>query len=489
MGANSNGFDHPLIATRRIARNTIFLSIADIANKVIMFVFYLFAARHLGVEEFGVLSFAIAFVTMWSVFADLGLGIVSSRELARDLVKGRGQVNSALAIKLVATGLVILLIILMVNLLGFEPRKVHLVYICTIFVLEAAFTTYFASVFQGLEKMHLTTLSRILQGVVLLTGVFVLIRTSARAEGYAWLYVIAGFVSVLFAGIAAYRAVRPVPDFSFRRWHGLLKESLPLGLAVIFVSFYYWNGTTLLSKWSGDRAVGAYSAAFRIVAGSIFLALSFSASVYPFFSRLYVSDQARLKEVLVRALRYMAIIALPLGVFGMILAQPIILLVYGQKYIVAITPLRLLVWWSVCACFSSLISNYLIAINRASAMTIQSALSLGINLLGNLLFIPRLGAVGAALSIVIAEFAGVVYLFYRQLATPTRVTVRGAGLIALRVGGALALGAVVMVFLARWNRWAAAVAGVGLYFLSLFFTGALSRDDLKFLSGLVMKKG
>jgi len=42
--------DHPTQATRRIAKNTAYLALADVASKILGFVFYLVAARGLGVE-------------------------------------------------------------------------------------------------------------------------------------------------------------------------------------------------------------------------------------------------------------------------------------------------------------------------------------------------------------------------------------------------------------------------------------------------------
>ncbi|MCR4424371.1 MAG: flippase [candidate division WOR-3 bacterium] len=486
--STEQSFDHPVSASRRIIKNTFFLAIADVVNKAMMFVFYLVAARHLSVEQFGVLSFATTFVTMWSVFSDLGLGVVSARELARDRIEGRRQVNIALAIKLVATLLVIGLIVLVVNLMKLNSEKVRVVYIATIFVLQTAFTTYFASVFQGVEKMHLTTVSRILQAVVLVAGVFVLRTGPARVESYTWLYVLAGLISVLFAAGAAYVLVRPSFDFHIKRWWGVLKEAFPIGLAIILVSFYYWNGTTFLTKMSGDEAVGAYSAAFRVVWGTLFITLSFSASIYPFFSRLYVSEPTRLSEILKQALRYITVLTLPVGGFGTLLAKPIVFLLYGTKYSGAVTPFMILVWWSVGASFSSILSNYFIAINRASEMTIQSGLSLGVNLLGNVFLIPRFGAIGAAASITAAEFAGVLYLWLRHLRTPYRVTVGDYMSILGRGTAALILAILVAWLLGRYNIGAAVFTGVVLYAFFLMVTRVISRQDIKFVQRLIGKR-
>lgn len=486
-GASPSGFDHSLSAGRRIASNTFFLSIADVVNKVMMFVFYMVAARRLGVEQFGVICFAIAFVTMWSVFSDLGLGIVSARELARDRNYGRQQVNIAMAIKIVASLIVIGAIVIAVNVMGLSSEKIRVVYISTVFVIESAFITYYTSVFQGLEKMSFTTLTRILQGGVLVGGVLLLHAKAAQVEHYAWLYVLAGFTSVVFAGIAAYFLIRPFPDFNFKRWGPALKQAIPIGLAVIFVSFYYWNGTTLLTKLSNDRAVGAYSAAFRLVWGSMFIPLSFSSSIYPLFARLYVSNPLRLQQVLNQALRYITLVALPIGVLGMLMARPLIFLIYGGEYTVAVLPLMILAWWSAAACFSSLLSNYFIAINQSREMTFQAALSLGVNLLGNFLLIRRFGAVGAAVAILGAEVVGVVYLWLRHLRTPFKVSAKEYLLIFLRTFGSLIPGVVIIRFFGRFNIWLATTFAGILYIAVLILTGALNREDLKFIQLLLIK--
>ena len=76
--------DNPAHVARRVAKNAVYLAFADVTSKILGFVFYLLAARGLGVEKFGVLSFALAFVTMLGVLTDLGLGAVTAREIARN---------------------------------------------------------------------------------------------------------------------------------------------------------------------------------------------------------------------------------------------------------------------------------------------------------------------------------------------------------------------------------------------------------------------
>ena len=316
--------DHPAQASRRVAKNTTYLALADGANKLMLFVFNMVVARHLGVAKFGVLSFALAFVTMLAVFTDLGLGAMTAREIARNPAAAHRLVSNSLAVKLIASLAVILLIGILANLMGYPWTTVRVVYICSLFVWESAMTSYYCWVFQGFERMELAALTRVTQTIALVMGAFLLSRHDALVESYALLYVGAGLLSVLFAGFAAsVWSVRPALSFAPRVWRQLLRQSLPIGLTVTFTMFYYWNGTTLLSKLQGDEAVGNYSAAFRLAVGMAFAGFAFSGAVFPLFSRLFVTNRQRLSQALELALKYMSLLVLPVAVLGMALARPI----------------------------------------------------------------------------------------------------------------------------------------------------------------------
>lgn len=480
--------DHPTQATRRVARNTTYLALADGANKMMLFVFNMIAARHLGVTKFGILSFALAFVTMLAVFTDMGLGAMSAREIARDAKKARRLVGNSLVIKLLSSLVVVILIGVLVNLLGYPRATVRVVYICSFFVLESAITSYYCWVFQGFERMELAALTRITQTAVLVVGALLLSRHTPRVESYASLYVGAGLLSALLAGsVASKWLVRPGLSFMLREWWGALRPSLPIGLTVTFTMFYYWNGTTILSKLSGNEAVGNYSAAFRLAMGLAFGGFAFSGAVFPLLSRLFVTDTQRLSRALGLALRYMSVLVLPLAVLGSGMSQQITSVVYGSGYEASAAVFRVLAWWAIISCVNSLLSNYLMAIDRPAAVTVQAAVSLAVNVIGNVALIPFLGAVGAAISLVCAEMVGFVWLFVRQRATQGGVGCRQYSSSVLHAIAALVPAIAVVQFGGRWNPAASVVLAVAVYLVVLYLTRGIGRPDLTLLLGLLRR--
>lgn len=476
--------DHPAQATRRVAKNTVYLVLADVANKTMSFFFFMLAARHLGVGKFGVLSFALAFVTMLGVLTDLGLGAVTAREIARDPGVAQQQANVALAVRLVASVTAMVLIGVLVNLIGYAATVVRVVYILSFFVLANAISSYYCSVFQGFERMELIALSRFAQTAVLVTGAVLLTRGGAVVERYAFLYAGAGILSAVVAGTTAAGLVRPGLSFALKEWWKLLRPAAPIGLAVMFTMFYYWNGTILLSRLRGNEVVGNYSAALRLVIGLAFAGFAFSGAVYPLLSRLFAKDPARSARALELALRYMMMLMLPVAAFGVVFARPLILLLYGGGYEGAVSLLRILGWWGVCASLNSLLSNFFICANRPGVVTAQTGFALGVNLALNLALIPAMGAAGAAVSIVAAEATSLVLLAVLHLRSPAHVQVRPVLGSALRIVTALGVAVLAATAVARWGVAVGFPVGLMLYGLLLFAMGGVGKDDWKILRPL-----
>ncbi|MEO0080205.1 MAG: flippase, partial [candidate division WOR-3 bacterium] len=473
-------------AVRRVAANTLSLAIADIANKLLMFLFYMVAARHLGVEKFGVLSFALAFVTMLAIFTDLGLGAVAAREIARDPGVARQYVTNAVGIKLVAALIVIGMIVFLVNVLRYPAATIRVVYICSLFVFESAFVAYGGYVFQGFQRMEFTALTRLLQTGVLVGGALLLARGAAMAERYAWLYAGAGLLAALFVALViATKFVRLGVSFDLSQWKGQLRAALSIGIANVFVVFYYWNGTALLSKLAGERAVGEFNAAFRLAMGLTFAAIAFSGALYPVMSKLFIEEKERLSQTVEQAIKLIMVILLPIGVLGTTLADPIMRLLYGTEFVSSTPVFRILVWWTFCAGFNSLLSNLSMAVNRSRNMTIQTALALAINLVLNGLLISKLGALGAAISIVAAE--GVSVIFYltllRRVAGPVHFG-RLAGLVG-RAVIAVTPAAVCALLAVRIHVVVGITAGFVAYALALVATGAVGQSELMTLKAVL----
>lgn len=69
---------------KNIAKNTSYLTLALVIQKVISFLYFVILARNLDPEFLGKYYFAISFTTIFAIFIDFGLVNYLTRETAKD---------------------------------------------------------------------------------------------------------------------------------------------------------------------------------------------------------------------------------------------------------------------------------------------------------------------------------------------------------------------------------------------------------------------
>src|SRR3989339_1331331 len=84
-----------------VARNTFYLTLALVGQKILSFVYFTLLARFLGAETIGKYTFAIAFTTIFSVIADLGLQPVIVREVARAKERAEEYLRATVSVKII----------------------------------------------------------------------------------------------------------------------------------------------------------------------------------------------------------------------------------------------------------------------------------------------------------------------------------------------------------------------------------------------------
>ncbi|MFO7696073.1 MAG: flippase [Anaerolineae bacterium] len=472
----------------RIAKNTALFAAADVINKLMVFLFFIIAARALGAERYGSLSSALAFVTMFAVLTDLGLGTWSAREIARDRGVLRQVIPVALFIKSVAAVCVVGTILITASLIWTSKQYLMLVAICALFIFEGAFSFYFGAVFQGLERFECSVLARVCQAMVLLAGGALLASSSPTVYGFAWVYAVAGAVSVAVSALLSALVGVPIRvSRSIAAAALLLRRTFPLALAALFASVYYWIGPVLLARISGDTAAGLYSAAFRLVLGASFPVFAFVGALYPILSKAGVAGVEPIGELSKRAGRYILMVAIPFGVLGAAMAGPIVRVTYGSGYAASAQVLQVLAWWGCCAQLNTLLSHCLYAAGSARVVTQQTAVSLAAGLALSLLLIGPLGPLGAAVALTVAEVAGLAFMLSR-IARRVQAKVRPVALFLLRVALAALIAAVVGRAACRASDVAGLAACAFSYAIAAVALGVVGASDWSLVADAIAKR-
>ena len=378
-----------------IAKNTSVLLISDIISKVSMLFYIMFTARYLGASGFGILAFAIAFTGLFAILTDMGLGTLTTREVAKDKSLAGKYVNNLLSIKLILTAATFGLIVLTINLMDYPDQTVIVVYITGVAVICMAFTQVFNSLFQAFERMEYISICTIIHAVATLGGALLVIHLGFGVIGFAIVYLISnalmlGYIFLVFTT----KFLVPKLNLEFSFWKWTVKEGWPFGLFSIVASIATRIDVVMLSAMKGDQVVGWYQAAVGIVVTLQFIP---SAVINSFFPKLseYYGDNELLEKLAQKMNRILFAIALLLTMGTFVFASRVIPLIYGGGFNESIILLQIL---SVYLFVTYIPADGVVlnAIHKQKLKFYAGVAMVITNVILNLIFIPKYGAIAAA---------------------------------------------------------------------------------------------
>lgn len=394
-----------MTTARRIAKNTTVLFLATIISYILGFFTTIYTARYLGAEGFGVISLALSLTGILAVFVDLGINILMVREVARNKLLLNRYFGNIIAIKSVLSILTFFLAFLIVSIVGYPSQVANVIYIITLSVIIGAFSATFIFAFQAFEKMEYQSLFTILNSVLMILGVIIAINLGADVLAFASIYLIVSLTLFVFNSIiykSKYSSFKFEIDYNFMK--KIVKEGLPFGIAGIFITIYYYIDSVMLSIMVNNETVGFYNAAYRLI--FVFLAFYtvYSISVFPVMSNFYKKSKESLKLAYERSLKYLLIISLPICVGITILANEIILLIFGVGYTLSILALQILVWTLVFMFLNGISSTMLSSIDKQLTVTKITGIGAIVNIILNIILIPKYSLFGAGFATVFTEF-------------------------------------------------------------------------------------
>lgn len=398
---------------KTILKNFFSLLSSQIITRLISFGVIIALSRELGVEKFGQYSFVLAFVALFSIVADLGISQLVIREVSKDKTQSQKYLANFFIIQIFLSVLIFILIVLVINLLGYTPEMKQLVYIAGLGTVAISVGMPFGAILNAYEKMHYGALVAIATNIINAALILISIYFNLGLKFVVGATTVANIANALLVywfyqkiKSSEVQAGKGAAVFDRSLIKNLLYLAFPFALLMGFNTLYNRIDMTMLSKMQGDAAVGYYSAAYRIINFLSFLPSSFSTAIFPLLSR--VASQSKSENdnssfIINKSLKYIIALGVPIAAGVSILATPIIQLLYGEEYLASSTALRILVWMVVVLCFYSVVTFALIAKGKVMAFALTNGVGVIVNIGLNLYFIPRWGFVGASWTTIISE--------------------------------------------------------------------------------------
>jgi PST family polysaccharide transporter len=396
---------------RRFGVGTYFLRVVAssgwmLAERVVRyalgFLVGIWLARYLGADQYGLLNYALALVTVLGFASTLGIDSLVVRDLVRDPSLREELLGTLIALRLCG-GLLLVAAsaVAAVFLAGGGPLLVSLVTLIALGVAINAFEsveTWFQSVL-ATKRPAIARSGALLASAIL--RIF-LILIEAPLVVFAWA-VLLEFALLAGAMLLTYRrAVAPLSTLRprFERARALLREGWPLVASMALASLTLRLDQVLLGQFVGFGEVGSYALASRIVEVSYVLPTVLLAGVFPAMVAARDGDSTSYAHRLQSMFDALMWLALAFALPTFLAARPLVDLLVGDAYPEAGPVLRILAWMPLVVFFGLARQRWLIAEGSFRLSLGIDLLAVAINVMLNLAFIPRLGAVGAALAAV-----------------------------------------------------------------------------------------
>lgn len=471
---------------RRVAKNTVVLFTAQIISYVFAFFGNMYMARYLGADGYGVISLALALTGIYAVFTDLGLGTVTTREVARDKSLKDKYIVNTFIIKVFLAFFTMALTVLTVNLLGYSQEIKEVVYIITVSIILTAFSGIFTSVFQALEKMEYQSLGSIISSAVMLVGILVAIHFNLSLTVFALLYIVSSAIILIYlASLHTSKFSIPKESIDIKFWREIIKQALPLSFAAIFSIVAFKIDTIFLSILKSTTMVGWYNAAYNLMQVLMFIPAVFTAAIFPLLSIHHISSPESLKFTYRKSFKYLSIISIPITVGTTLLANDIIILIYKQAFAPSTIALQILIWTVPFIFITYLLGTLLASINRQDLMVKVLFVVMIFNIILNLILIPPFGYIGASVVTVATEIVGLLLLFYYI----SRLLETGINCSESLIKPGIA--SVVMgcfIFLVKMNLFIEITIATAIYFTVLFLLKTFTKEDIGILKQIMGKE-
>lgn len=386
-----------------LAKNTAFLTLASILQKVVAFVYFAILARFLGVEDTGVYFLTLAVITSVAVFADLGVTSVLIRDVAANRSEAKSILQKTLGVKWFAILLAIAIAVAFPTVLGFDSSNIVLIWLAIPIMIADSLSLTFYGVLRGIEELRYESLGifvgQLLSSIVGIIVIFspmksIALLILALATGSIWNAIFSGVQVVRRLGL---KSIVP----SSENIRPVLIAAFPFFLGAIFVKVYSYVDSFVLKTMIGDAAVGLYSVAYKLTYAFQFLPLAFIGALYPRMSSL-ANNPVDLKKTFLNAQWYLALLVAPI-VFGIAALVPeIIRTVYGSDYSGSILPLTILIFVLIPIFFDFPIGSLLNATGRQMTKTKIMGVTMIINFAANMVLVPWIGIPGASVSAIMS---------------------------------------------------------------------------------------
>lgn len=394
-----------MTVARSVARNSLVQFGGRGITMAVQLAMLTLLSRYLGPEEFGHYQVVIAFLLLLNL-TDLGISTISARHLSTGEHDPDRVLGNVLAIRVALSVVSMALVIMVALVANYTRAEREAIAVASLSFPFMLLSSTYTAIFVARLRMEYAAIASVAQA---LTSLALMAAVAATNGGLIRMLVAydAGFLANSIVCLYfARKFVRPSLSIDRQLARTILRDTAPLGAAIVLTSVYGRIDIVLLRSFTDGDSVGYYGFAYRAVDLAAPLSFLFIASVFPLLSRYHADgDGAEFRQLYQRSHDLLTMFGLSILTMVILFARPIVEVVGGDAYEPAVTSLRILSMAFGLIWLSNLADYGLIAVGQQRLSLVIASIGLVVNLSSNAVLIPLYGSEGAAVATVLTELA------------------------------------------------------------------------------------
>ena len=319
--------------SKKISANFMYLSILQGMNLILPLITFPYLVRVLGIENFGLLMFAQAFIVYFTMIVDYGFNLSGIREVSSNR-NNKSKLIKIFSSIMIARFILVLLGLIFLTIIIFSFEKFsenwELYYLTFGIVIGTAlFPTWF---FQGMEKMKYITVLTVIAKLIFTLSIFLFVTTEKdfiyvpliNSLGFIFVGIISLFIIFKdFDMKIKFQKCKRIKIQFIKGWHIFISK--------ISINLYGATNTFILGIFTTDTIVGYYAIAEKVVRIITSLFAPFYQTIYPHVVNIIKKPKNEAAQFLKRVFKYSLGISTIVFLLSVLLGEFSLLLVFGEE--------------------------------------------------------------------------------------------------------------------------------------------------------------
>ncbi|GAB4446575.1 MAG: flippase [Chloroflexi bacterium OHK40] len=500
--------DDPTNTARRVFKNSAVTFGMRLVVRGLDLVFAFVLYGLLSPEAIGRYEFAALLIVQYlGTVTEFGLGVLLTREVARDPSAARRLFGVTLALRLLMVAAAVVpaaLVIGSYELLAatgvgeaLSREGQQAIWVLLLTLIPSAYSGAVTALYNASERMEVPALMELITGVVSFLARIAVVLLGLGVIGLAWAAVGAStFTALVFLGLQLRSFFPPSLAWDWPMARRIVPMALPLMLNNLLGAVFFRFDTYIVRAFGGgqgDTLVAQYNLAYKVVGIAMILPPAVTFAVFPLLARRATGERAGMREAQNRTLQLLMALAFPLAMGMSVLAHELVRFFTRAEFAAyqpSVTALAILAWFLPLSFANGLLQYALIAVDRQAAITRAFLIGAAANIGANLIAIPTAsivlgqpawGLYAAAVITILSEL--LLYVIFRPLLLaeglrPPLLAVSWRPALAALAMGIAMLAALVTIPGSPWARAVvAALVAPPVYVAALWAIGGVGAAE------------